>query len=80
MLFDIFYLKKTALVPSIFLKATAPGYDTGEGSQCEVTADTALRLARYLRTDPKFWLNLQAANDPAITEPKTDYSKLPECA
>ena len=24
-----------------------------------VTADTALRLSRYLRTTPEFWLNLQ---------------------
>ena len=26
-----------------------------------VTADTALRLARYLGTSAKFWLNLQSA-------------------
>lgn len=25
-----------------------------------ITADTALRLARYLGTSPKFWMNLQA--------------------
>ena len=24
-----------------------------------ITADTALRLARYLKTNPEFWLNLQ---------------------
>ncbi len=24
-----------------------------------ITADTALRLARYFRTNPEFWLNLQ---------------------
>ena len=24
-----------------------------------ITADTALRLARYFRTTPEFWLNLQ---------------------
>jgi len=28
-----------------------------------VTADTALRLARYFGTTPKFWVNLQAAHD-----------------
>jgi addiction module HigA family antidote len=28
-----------------------------------VTADTALRLARYFRTSPRFWLNLQAQYD-----------------
>ena len=29
----------------------------------DVTADTALRLSRYFGTDPRFWLNLQAAHD-----------------
>jgi len=28
-----------------------------------VTADTALRLARYFRTSPQFWLGLQADYD-----------------
>jgi addiction module HigA family antidote len=28
-----------------------------------VTADTALRLARLLKTTPEFWMNLQAAWD-----------------
>jgi addiction module HigA family antidote len=28
-----------------------------------ITADTALRLARYFRTTPEFWMNLQAAYD-----------------
>jgi len=28
-----------------------------------ITADTALRLARYFNTTPKFWLNLQASYD-----------------
>lgn len=28
-----------------------------------VTADTALRLARYFRTSPEFWLNLQGIFD-----------------
>lgn len=26
-----------------------------------VTADTALRLARYFKTSPEFWMNLQKA-------------------
>jgi len=43
-----------------------------------VTADTALRLARYFRTDPRFWLNLQAAHDLSKAVANTDYSKLPE--
>jgi addiction module HigA family antidote len=28
-----------------------------------ITADTALRLARYFRTSPDFWINLQARYD-----------------
>ena len=28
-----------------------------------VTADTALRLGRYLGTSPEFWMNLQSAYD-----------------
>jgi addiction module HigA family antidote len=33
-----------------------------------VTADTALRLARYFGTSAKFWLNLQQSYDLAIAE------------
>jgi addiction module HigA family antidote len=35
-----------------------------------VTADTALRLAAYFGTTARFWLNLQAAYDLAITQAK----------
>jgi addiction module HigA family antidote len=28
-----------------------------------ITADTALRLARYFATTPEFWINLQGAYD-----------------
>jgi len=31
-----------------------------------ITADTALRLARYLGTSPEFWMALQAAYDLAV--------------
>src|SRR5258708_12803321 len=33
-----------------------------------ITADTALRLARYFDTTPQFWLNLQAAYDLRLAE------------
>jgi antitoxin HigA-1 len=33
-----------------------------------VTADTALRLARYFGNSPEFWLSLQAAYDLRATE------------
>ena len=36
-----------------------------------VTADTALRLARYLGTSAEFWLNLQSLYDLRIAERKT---------
>ena len=29
----------------------------------DVSADTAIRLGRYFRTDPRFWLNLQSEYD-----------------
>ncbi|MFT3941847.1 HigA family addiction module antitoxin [Rhodopseudomonas sp.] len=33
-----------------------------------VTADTALRLARYFGTTPQFWMNLQAQHDLEVAE------------
>jgi len=33
-----------------------------------ITADTAMRLARYFGTSPQFWMNLQALYDLRITE------------
>jgi addiction module HigA family antidote len=33
-----------------------------------VTADTAMRLARYFGTSAQFWLNLQAAYDLSVAE------------
>jgi len=33
-----------------------------------ITADTALRLARYFRTSPRMWMNLQAKYELAIAE------------
>lgn len=37
-----------------------------------VTADTALRLARCLRTSPEFWLNLQVLHDLAVARRASD--------
>ena len=36
-----------------------------------VTADTALRLARYFQTTPEFWLNLQAFYDLRVAQRKS---------
>ena len=42
----------------------------------DVTADTALRLARYFGTDPRFWLTLQAAHDLSKAQAAHDYSEI----
>jgi antitoxin HigA-1 len=42
----------------------------------DVTADTAIRLGRYFRTDPHFWLNLQAAHDLSKAEKAHNYKKI----
>lgn len=39
-----------------------------------VTADTALRLARWFGTTPEFWMNLQSAHDLAITALRAERS------
>ena len=36
--------------------------------QRSITADTALRLAKFFGTTPEFWLNLQSAYDLKITQ------------
>ena len=36
-----------------------------------ITADTALRLARYFDTTPEFWLNLQTHYDLVVTRRRT---------
>ena len=41
-----------------------------------VTADTAIRLGRYFRTDPRFWTNLQAAYDLSLAARENDYSEI----
>jgi antitoxin HigA-1 len=43
-----------------------------------ISADTAMRLARYFKTDPRFWMNLQVAHDLSKAQSVNDYSKLPE--
>jgi addiction module HigA family antidote len=42
----------------------------------DVSADTAIRLGRYFGTDPRFWLNLQAAHDLSVAESGHDYSSI----
>lgn len=42
----------------------------------DVSADTAIRLGRYFRTDPRFWLNLQAAFDLSKAKQVHSYKKI----
>jgi addiction module HigA family antidote len=42
----------------------------------DVSADTAIRLGRYFGTDPRFWLNLQAAHDLSKAEKARSYKKI----
>lgn len=39
-----------------------------------ITLDTALRLARYFNTSPRFWLNLQAAYDLEVAQDRLHQS------
>jgi addiction module HigA family antidote len=42
-------------------------------SERSVTADTALRLARFFGTSPEFWMNLQAMHD--LTKARREIGK-----
>jgi addiction module HigA family antidote len=56
-----FGLSVNALAVALRVPATRMGAIVkGERS---VTADTALRLARFFGTSPEFWINLQAMHD-----------------
>jgi len=46
-------------------------------AQRSITADTALRLARFFGTGPNFWLNLQNLYDLRIAEQRFDPSNPP---
>lgn len=37
-----------------------------DGNPRALSPDTALRLARYFRTTPEFWINLQSAYDLSV--------------
>src|SRR3954466_10911018 len=50
------------------IKVPAPRvYDVVRGKR-SISADTALRLARYFETSPQFWMNLQTHYDLEIEE------------
>ena len=49
--------------------------------QREITADTAVRLGKYFRTGPEFWINLQTLYNlrTAAESLKTELQFIPEC-
>jgi addiction module HigA family antidote len=71
-------IKEDYLVPlgmSVNQLATALGIGAARMNEIVrgergVTADTALRLARYFGTSPEFWLSLQSLYDLRVTERK----------
>jgi addiction module HigA family antidote len=46
---------------AIFLEVPAPRINDIVLERRGITADTALKLARYFKTSPKFWMNLQVS-------------------
>jgi antitoxin HigA-1 len=60
------FLKPLGLsVNALAIALRVPATRIGAIVKCEraVTADTALRLARFFGTSPEFWINLQAMHD-----------------
>lgn len=67
------YMKPLGLSASALARAlrVPPNRITGITARQKprsVTSDTALRLARFFRTTPQFWLNLQAAYDLSVAQ------------
>lgn len=60
-------------VNALALALRVPATRMAAIAKCQraVTADTALRLARFFRTSPEFWMNLQAMHD--LTRARTEH-------
>jgi antitoxin HigA-1 len=56
-------LSGNALALALRVPATRIGDILRRDKPRAVSADTAIRLARYFGTSPEFWLNLQSAYD-----------------
>src|SRR6266542_6840536 len=56
-------LSANALALALRVPATRIGDILRTEKPRAITADTAIRLARYFGTSPEFWLNLQSAYD-----------------
>lgn len=53
---------------AIALRVPAPRINDVVRKKRGVSIDTSLRLARYFRTTPQFWMNLQTAYDLKVAE------------
>ena len=65
------YLAETGMSANALakaLKVPAPRINDVLRGRRGISADTALRLARYFDTTPQFWLNLQTAYDLRVAE------------
>lgn len=60
-------LSANALALALRVPATRIGAIIRDDNPRAVSADTALRLARYFGTTAEFWLNLQMAYDLSLT-------------
>jgi len=56
-----YHMSAGALAKKLNVPRTRIGRLANE--QTAVTTDTALRLAKFFRTSPEFWMNLQASYD-----------------
>ena len=59
-------LSANALALALRVPATRIGDIIRSDKPRGISADTALRLARYFGTSPEFWLNLQSAYDLSV--------------
>ena len=53
---------------SLDIRVPAPRINAIVRGKRTITADTALRLGRYFKMEPQFWLNLQSNYDLGVAE------------
>ena len=53
---------------SVDIRVPAPRINAIVHGKRAITADTALRLGRYFKMEPQFWLNLQGNYDLGVAE------------
>ena len=53
---------------SLDIRVPAPRINAIVRGKRAITADTALRLGRYFKMEPQFWLNLQSNYDLGVAE------------